>query len=250
MLKVSEVEEYRNIVSVVDECPDKGITTYVDILKGSKNAKIRENSYDKLTAYSSLKSMKKSEIEECIEELMRGGVINTKYLKASFGRYWGLYVAGKYDSFISATTAILPENKMTQAYIKSLETTNIQDRIGAKKVVRTVKVSKVDTLDELIEELIDETSVLKSKALIKSARDNIKSFDKSKLNDLLEFIKDNRNAYKEVEEEFIKFLISIIDISLLPIFILQENMVNGVTKEFLSKLVIGLKEKSPNQTLA
>lgn len=99
--KVSELERVGKepatgfILKVVEDSPKKGITTYIDILKGEKSSKIKENGYDRLKSYGSLLDWTKVKIRSEIVALSEQGYLNHETFKASFGRYEGYVVSKK-----------------------------------------------------------------------------------------------------------------------------------------------------------
>ena len=78
------------ILAVVEDSPQKGLKTYVDILRGSKAAKIKVNDYHLLNAYGQLSHLSSVAVENYLEEAIQNQWVKRQTFKASFGRYDGL----------------------------------------------------------------------------------------------------------------------------------------------------------------
>jgi hypothetical protein len=112
-----------------------------------------------------------------------------------------------------------------------------------KEVFRIIDIKEVSSLKGFLNALKEEKEYNQLKILMTFAINNIKEFDVSSLGDLIEFLENNRDNYKDIDKMFINFFIDIIDISLIPMLELQSNMTTENSKKALSRIIRGVKAK-------
>lgn len=198
------------ILTLIDEFPLKGITTYVSILSGEKNSKITSNDYDKSSSYESMSKYTKTFITNKIKEFIRDGLIQEGHYRASFGSYIGLSLS-----------------KDSKIYVEN---------INADITMIEIKEDEnIDSINALLSKLRTMTSI-KAKALLVNLQDKEMSINKNDINDLLKFIEKDRFIYRDYEEFFVKSISKIISAKYSPIFLLNANMTTGVTKKTLKSI--------------
>lgn len=200
-----------DILNLLCDFPQKGITTYVSILSGEKSHKISSNDYDKSASYGKMSDCKKTFITDKIREFIDIGVIDEDYYKASFGHYIGLTLSEEARDYI--------------------------DNCNMDDVANDIEKNKnIDSLKELISELRDVVSVSRAKSLLMGLSNTELPFKKDDLNSLLDFIESDRAIYREYEDIFTENISKMVPAQYRPIFLLNSNMTTGVTKKTLKSI--------------
>lgn len=198
-------------LKAVSDNSRKGITTYISILKGESNSKIREYGYDKSTAYGKLSQYTKKEIESVIRNLIRDRLILEKNFRASFGNYTGLELS-----------------KESIDYIRKAEVEKEE-----KEVIVELKINSVS---DFIKRFIDSDNNNRNLILIKSLKDNIESISQTDIQKMIDFIKDNRKLYRECEKEIIDLFSYITPSKYKALYLLNANLSNGVLKDTFTSI--------------
>ena len=213
----SKDENYYVLKSILDN-DRKGITTYISILKGESNSKMRENGYDNSIAYAKLSQYTKKEIESIIRKLIKDNLILEKTFKASFGKYTGLELSKECIDFMNKT--------------------------DVKKEEKEVVVElKIDSVSDFIKRFIDSDNNNRNLILIKSLKDNIGSINQTDMQNIISFIKDNRKLYRQCEKEIIDLFSCITPSKYKALYLLNANLSTGVLKETFESIYNKISEE-------
>lgn len=207
--KLSQGDSSTKILTVVEASPKKGITTYIDILKGDQSPKIIQNDYHKLNGYSTLVDWTKAKIRSEIEALAEQGFLSCQTFKASFGRYDGYVLTKKGKDFLTfkeATPSISSEATLTYPTMKTWA-----DFESA--------LTEFD-LHYHLKGLLNEYAQNGAIAL-------------TEIPQLAEFVAKERSLYKEEEALFIQTLKTILDRDQKDYLYLQAQFEARKTKETL-----------------
>lgn len=215
----SKEDNYYTLKAVFDNSK-KGITTYISILKGETNSKIRDYGYDKSPAYGKLSQYTKKEIESIIRNLIQDNLIVEKNFRASFGNYIGLEVS-----------------KELIDYIKKSEVKQEE-----KKVIVELKV---DSVSDFIKRFIDSDNNNRNLIIIKSLKENIQSINQVDIQNMIDFIKGNRKLYRECEKEIIDLFSNITPSKYKTLYLLNANLSNGVLKDMFTSIYNSISDDSP-----
>lgn len=205
-----EQEYVFEVLTVIDEFPKKGITTYVSILAGDNDSKITSNRYNQSLSYGKMSDCTKVFITKFIRGLIGIGLIEESSYKASFGRYIGLTLS-----------------KESKNYIDNHDITNVEYKED---------VSAIKSLKELIEKLRSGITSLKSKSIILSLKYEEIEADKEDVQNVLNFIEIDRPLYRDYEDCFVKAVSKIVPQQYKPIFLLNSNLSSGVVKKTLKSI--------------
>lgn len=95
ILKLIPDKMDRVIIDLVYNVPNKGITTYVDALKGIKNKSLKDYNIQSYTAWGYFEDCTKEKIKSKIADLIDEGLLTITEKRASFGRYNAIVVSDK-----------------------------------------------------------------------------------------------------------------------------------------------------------
>ena len=198
------------IVHVINESPKKGVTTYIDILKGVDTPKMKSSGYDKLKSYGALKNYTKSEISEKIQELKENQIIKVREFKASFGRYEGLILSD------DAKLAL--------------------ERIGLTGTIVAVKNNRpFETFDEFLAKIEKASSDLERQSLIKRL-EGINLEKGTDVHKVIKFIAESRNTYRTNEDLLFNILGKQIPLKYTPLILLNANLTKNQAQKSLMRL--------------
>lgn len=203
------------IIGLIKEFPKKGITTYVSILFGDNNNKMKQNGYDKTKYYGKLNNLKKVAIEEKIRALININIIIESNYKASFGQYTGLTLPNNYK--ISNENIKKIENNLVE---KDRSSFNIKDFIAELKILNDKKT------------FIENVKII--------------NFRHEDINSIVSFIINDRSVYRNEEKLLITKLSSIIPKKYAAIFLMNSNIQKGVVSKTLKNISDELKGNLKN----
>lgn len=209
-INMISMESIYPIVHVINESPKKGVTTYIDILKGVDTPKMKSSGYDKLKSYGALKNYTKSEISEKIQELKENQIIKVREFKASFGRYEGLILSD------DAKLAL--------------------ERINFTGAIIAVKNSRpFETFDEFLAKIEKASSDLERQSLIKRL-EGINLEKGTDVHKVIKFIAESRNTYRTNEDLLFNILGKQIPLKYMPLILLNANLTKNQAQKSLIKL--------------
>lgn len=83
------------VVTLIRDHRNKGMSTFVDILRGSSRARILKKNYHRHPSYGSLKDFKREAVENVIRDLVKEGLIQPQeYVIKNLGTYIGYHLNG------------------------------------------------------------------------------------------------------------------------------------------------------------
>lgn len=211
--KVRQLEEagkdeaVEPILSVIEQSPKKGITTYIDILKGDDTAKIKDNHYHQLKAYGKLSELTKIKIRSKIVTLLEQDYVDCLSFKASFGRYEGYVLTAKGKQVLACLDNVIKEPKVIE-YPEMKTWSDFESAFLTYDLERHFK--------GLLEKFVQE-AVLEIKDLPL----------------LVEFILNKRKIYREEESYFIQSIATLIPTQGKDFFKMMAQFETGKGKETL-----------------
>lgn len=133
---IQDIKEYATIVYLVGNERNKGITTYTNILLGSKSE------YADNSVYGALKHLKSNKINSMIEELIDLNVLDRANKKASFGRYIAIVKGGYYNENIAAKFQdgkFIGEDVVVNSDKKYVDAKNVVSQMSTMEFIKTLK---------------------------------------------------------------------------------------------------------------
>ena len=215
-LKKQEMEDlkcdgtWKPILSVIQDSPRKGIKTYVDILRGSKSAKIKEYNYDTLDSYAQFGHLSSQVIESKIEESISKGWVKRQTFKASFGRYEGLILTSLGEKTLRANLSTSINDTKAPEPLTSFKDFVQRSKSGESVSILIPQLSALNTLAE------DDISLL------------------------IQFILNDRKLYRSQESDFITTLTPLFPASHQAVLDLNIALTTGVTQKTFKMLKQGL----------
>lgn len=186
------------VLFVIQEIPQKGITTYVDILKGKNTAKIKEYQYDELKSYGALATQPDSLIRETIETALEKEYVKTKKIRASFGTYEGYLI--------------------TELGLKTLAATQKPESLKEDPIE-----SVSDFLKAMNKGYAAETMIPKLK--------HVQGIHPEEVLPLIDFIKQQRVQYRKLEPQFVQSVSRILTSKYADLIEINTYLTTGVVQK-------------------
>lgn len=186
------------VLFVIQEIPQKGITTYVDILKGKNTAKIKEYQYDELKSYGALATQPDSLIRETIETALEKEYVKTKKIRASFGTYEGYLI--------------------TELGLKTLAATQKPESLKEDPIE-----SVSDFLKAMNKGYAAETMIPKLK--------HVQGIHPEEVLPLIDFIKQQRVQYRKLEPQFVQSISRILTSKYADLIEINTYLTTGVVQK-------------------
>ena len=199
-----ELDGYRTgpityyVLLAIQEMPQKGITTYVDILKGKQTAKIKEYHYDKLKSYGTLAKQPDTLIRETIETTLEKEYVKTKKIRASFGTYEGYLI--------------------TNVGLKTLAATPKPESLKEDPIE-----SVTDFLKAMNKGYSAETTIPELK--------HVQGIHPEEVLPLIEFITYQRTQYRKLEAQFVASVSRILTAKYAPLIEQNSYLTTGVVQK-------------------
>ena len=199
-----ELDGYRTgpityyVLLAIQEMPQKGITTYVDILKGKQTAKIKEYHYDKLKSYGTLAKQPDTLVRETIETTLEKEYVKTKKIRASFGTYEGYLI--------------------TELGLKTLAATPKPESLKEEALE-----SVTDFLKAMNKGYAAETVIPKLK--------QVQTIQPEEVLPLIEFITHQRTSYRKLEAQFVASVSRILTAKYAPLIEQNSYLTTGVVQK-------------------
>lgn len=201
--------ELLEVLKVIKDSPKKGITTYVDILAGSDSPKMRNYDYNKLSSYGKFSDYTKKYITDKISLAIENNLVLKANFRASFGSYTGLVLSDKAKDSLKA----------------------IKDN-GNDDLVNELKIESFKDFRKEVEKASTESGF---RLALLNMKNNLKDFTKEDVNEMIDFIINDRVMYRKYEDVFVSLISGIVPSIYKSIYLLNANMSSGVTqKTFLN----------------
>ena len=197
---------WQPILSVIHETPQKGIKTYIEILRGAKTAKMRDNDYHLLSAYGQLSHLSSKALEQHLEDGIQKQWIKRQTFKASFGRYDGLVLTPLGSKTLKANQFSETSESLTPPSISSFS--DFLKRL---------------TAGELTDHLIPLLN-------------NLNPLTSEEVTNLIDFILTQRPQYRSHESTFLESIAKAFPPSYEPLLDLNIILSSGVTQKSLKQL--------------
>ena len=245
----NSIKRYDNILHLCKENPayaaaicliydekDKGITTYKEILKGSKTAKMRIN-YSTNKFYGICSNYTLSKIEEMLDYMLECNMLDTKYVKTRKYDYYALVLHHDIDDAIrkKIMDVVLDSNCKVRSDVKDM----IQNSKSIVKPKSTKKI-EVNNIVEYFKQLED-----RKKDAVQDVLDslivNIETVDVKDGECIDKFIDDNSKYVKDnwdmLSKQIPKF-----DDKLLMYLNLKMNLATSPVKKKAFEVVIDIEK--------
>lgn len=192
------------VLFVIQEIPQKGITTYVDILKGKNTAKIKEYQYDELKSYGALATQPDSLIRETIETALEKEYVKTKKIRASFGTYEGYLI--------------------TELGLKTLAATQKPESLKEDPIE-----SVSDFLKAMNKGYAAETMIPKLK--------HVQGIHPEEVLPLIDFIKQQRVQYRKLEPQVVQSVSRILTLKYADLIEINTYLTTGVVQKTFKSIL-------------
>ena len=227
---------YAAAICLIYDVKDKGITTYKEILKGSKTAKMRLN-YGTNKFFGICSNYTLSKIEEMLRYMFECNILDTKYVKTRKYDYYALVLDHDIDDTIrkKIMDVILDSNCKVRSDVKDM----IQNSKSTVKPKSTKKI-EVNNIVEYFKQLED-----RKKDAVQDVLDslivNIETVDVKDGECIDKFISDNSKYVKDnwdiLSKQIPKF-----DDKLLMYLNLKMNLATSPVKKKAFEVVIDIEK--------
>ena len=227
---------YAAAICLIYDEKDKGITTYKEILKGSKTAKMRIN-YSTNKFYGICSNYTLSKIEEMLDYMLECNMLDTKYVKTRKYDYYALVLHHDIDDAVrkKIMDVVLDSNCKVRSDVKDM----IQNSKSIVKPKSTKKI-EVNNIVEYFKQLED-----RKKDAVQDVLDslivNIETVDVKDGECIDKFINDNSKYVKDnwsmLSKQIPKF-----DDKLLMYLNLKMNLATSPVKKKAFEVVIDIEK--------